>query len=440
MYASEIRERTNETLRETVLERRHESGLRVCLCPRPGFQKRYACFATDFGSTDVRFRRHGADRWIDVPDGVAHFLEHKLFEEEDGMNAMDKFSARGASSNAYTSFDTTNYLFSAADQFYENLSTLVDFVQSPHFTDENVEKEKGIIGEEIGMSDDSAGRRIYFNLLEALYHRHPIHKHILGTRETIATIDKELLYECHRTFYHPQNMILFATGDLDPGEYFEFADRILGRRAHEPLGELERWIPEEPGSVRLPSIEAAMELSIPRLYLGIKDRDVGYGGRRLFEREQVTEILLEILFGHGSSLFESLYEEELVDEGFSSSYSGGVEVGYSIIGGETPDPERLDARIREEIHRARRDGIDPEDFERQRRATMGSLFRYFNSLEFIANHYCSYAFADIDLFDVIDVLHSIEHRDLEQRLRDHFTDDAIALSILRPSAEAGGTT
>ncbi len=433
MFSTPIRERRNDTLREVVLSRRHETGLRVYYCPRPGFQKRYCCFATDFGSTDTRFRTN--QDWSSVPDGIAHFLEHLMFKQANGVDAMDQFSARGASSNAYTSFDTTNYLYSCSDQFYENLHTLVDFVQSPFFTDENVAKEKDIIGEEIGRADDSPGRQLYFNMLEALYHEHPIQKRILGTRDTIATITPNSLLDCHKTFYHPGNMILFAIGDLDADEYFSFVDKELSERGYEAFLPIERGTVSEPTSVATKQREDRMEISLPRVCIGFKDRDIGYSGRPMLVREQVTGILLEILFGHASPLFESLYEAELVDEGFSAMYSASIDCGYSVIAGETPDPNALETRIREEIARVRRVGIDRDDFERQKRATMGHVFRQFNSLEHIANHFCSYEFADIDLFDLIDVLHGIEFEQVEARLHDHLSEDSVALSVLRPNSD-----
>ena len=191
----------------------------------------------------------------------------------------------------------------------------------------------------------------------------------------------------------------------------------------------------EPATIAEPLRETRMEISLPRLCVGFKDNDVGYSGRKLLVREQTTSILLEILFGHASPLFESLYESQLVDEGFSAMYSGSVDCGYSMIAGETPDPAALEARIREELERARKEGIDPADFERQKRATMGHFFRQFNSLDHIANYFCSYKFADIDLFDLIDVLHQLDHTQVEARLREHLSDDGLAKSVLWPLNE-----
>ena len=420
----------NDVLREDLFMRRHESGVPVYLCPKPGFQKRYACFATHFGSIDASFSTHSGDRH-DVPDGVAHFLEHKLFEGKQG-NAFEEFSRLGAAGNAYTSFGVTNYLFSCHSSFFENLAHLIRFVQEPYFTDENVEKEKGIIGQEIQMYEDNPYWRSFFNLLECLYSAHPIRKNIAGSIESISDIDKEVLYQCYNTFYHPENMILFAIGDIDQEMFFDHADRTLCERDFDPLGEIERFYPEEAAATAEAGCSVSMEVSMPRLMMGFKDRDVGYGGRRYLRKELVTVILLEIIFGRGSELFQRLYSSRLIDDGFGASYTGVKDAGHSLIGGETPDPERLVQEVLDGVDRVRQNGIAEDDFERQKRSVMGGFFRSFNSLEFTANNFCSYQFSGTDLFDVIEVLHGMELAHLEERLAQHLVRDAMAYSIVLP--------
>ncbi len=421
----------NDTLKESVYLRTHSSGLPVYFCPKPGFRKRYACYATRFGSVDSSFRANGEER-AEVPDGIAHFLEHKLFEGED-CNAFEKFSKYGASSNAYTGFTVTNYLFSCANDFFENLELLISFVREPYFTDENVEKEKGIIGQEIRMYDDDPGWRVFFNLLEALYYEHPIKKDIAGTTESIAKISKDLLYRCYSTFYQPANMILFAIGDESRDEFFAKTDEALGKLP-EPAraATIERFFPAEPRAAAQRRRSLAMPVSMPRLLVGFKDNDFGYGGRRFLTRELATDVLLEILFGKASLFFQRLYEEKLIDDSFSSSYTGYVEAGHSLVGGETPDPERLAGEIEREVARVRRDGVPKADFERMKRAVMGRFFHSFNSLEFIANNYCAYRFCDVNLFDIIDVFHALSLADLERRLHDHLAADSMAISIILP--------
>lgn len=320
MYVDSEQKLENATLRERLFMRRHQSGLPVYFCPRPGFKRRYTCFATDFGAVDSAFRLAGADEPHTVPDGTAHFLEHKLFEQPDGTNASDAFSLIGASSNAYTSAATTNYLFSSSQHYYEALRLLIDFVQTPHFTDDNVEKEKGIIGEEISMYDDHPSWRQYYGLLRAMYHHHPLRISILGTADSIAQITKGTLYDSYHTFYHPENMVLFAIGDLDKDEYFDFVDGVLSTRDYPPRPAVERVRPDEPTSIHEREYVDTMVVSLPRVHLGFKERHPEVRGRAAFVREQATDILHEILFGRGSAFFERHYASQLIDEGFGGYY------------------------------------------------------------------------------------------------------------------------
>ncbi|MFN0057753.1 MAG: EF-P 5-aminopentanol modification-associated protein YfmH [Planctomycetota bacterium] len=430
MYLNGERVMRNERLRETVIERTHASGLKVYLCPKPGYRKRYACFATDFGSLDVAYSRAGGAR-VEIPDGLAHFLEHKLFESEDG-DAFEKFSRLGASANAYTTYNATNYLFACSKEFYASLDVLIEFVRTPHFTAESVAKEQGIIGEEISMYDDSAGWRIYRNLVEGLYWRHPVRNEILGSVESIGRITDKLLYECYETFYHPESMVLFAIGDLDPAEYFAEADKALSRRTYAPRGAVERLLPIEDPRVRERDTRASMVLSEPRLLVGYKDIEIGTSGRRLLEKELATDMLLDIIFGKGSVFFQRMYEQKLIDDNFSASYSGLPSCGFSAIGGETSDPDALVTEIERELARARAAGISAEEFERQRRASMGSFFSNFNSLEYIANAYCGYKFLGIELFDTIEALESLDRSALERRLAEHLRPETLAISVLTP--------
>ncbi|MGE3164463.1 MAG: M16 family metallopeptidase [Planctomycetota bacterium] len=435
MYVANETTIRNQTVREEIRFRTHDSGLPVYFCRKPGFQKRYACFATNYGSMDLRFRP-GSGEIIEVPDGIAHFLEHKVFEREDG-NALELFSRRGASCNAYTSFSVTNYLFSCNDHFFDNLDLLIEFVLTPYITDDNVEKEKGIIGQEIKMYDDKPGWRSFRNLLEVLYQRHPVRRDIAGTVDSIARIDRNALYECHRAFYQPNNMILFGIGDEAPEEFFDYADRSLSRFPQwrsQPLAV--RDFPEEPTTVGREDITQFMEVSMPRLLLGIKDRVDHEPGPRLLAQELLTDILLEIVFGRGSSFYERLYERELVDDTFAVGYSRYREIGFSTLGGDSPDPDALASELVAEMERVRRDGVTREDFERQKRSGMGSFIRHFSSLEFTANNFCLYQFGGVNLFDAIDILHGLRFEDLTKRIEQHFQPSAVARSIIQPRASA----
>ncbi|PKM80037.1 MAG: peptidase M16, partial [Firmicutes bacterium HGW-Firmicutes-13] len=298
----------NETLKETVYADTLFPGLEVFVLPKKGYNKKYASFATKFGSIDSKFYVGKNGGVLEVPDGVAHFLEHKLFEEEGG-NVFDEFGRLGASANAYTNFNMTNYLFSSTDNFEECFELLLNFVQKPYFTKESVEKEKGIIEQEIRMYQDNPGWRIFFNLLGLLYRVHPVRKDIAGTVESIQEIDENVLYKCYQTFYHPSNMALFVVGDLDAPKIIEQVKVNLEKRNYEVLGEIKRIYPEEPAGIAKRVAEENMEVSQPLLNLGFKDRNIGFTGRDLLKKEISTELLLEIIFGKSSGLYDKLYDE-----------------------------------------------------------------------------------------------------------------------------------
>jgi predicted Zn-dependent peptidase len=263
-----------------------DNGLHVYVLPKPGFQKTYATFATKYGSVDNHFRVEGQQS-VKVPDGIAHFLEHKMFEEPEG-DIFATFSSNGASANAFTSFDQTVYLFSATERIQENLTTLVNFVQHPYFTDENVEKEKGIIGQEINMYEDNPDWRSYFGLIEALYKVHPVHIDIAGTIQSISTITKETLYSCYEAFYHPSNMILFVVGGVDPAEVIELVRNNQAKKDYKPQGEIERIFDDEPTTVAEPRHEVKLAVSLPKLLFGFKEAEVGLTGEALLRHDLET--------------------------------------------------------------------------------------------------------------------------------------------------------
>ncbi|MDE0959276.1 MAG: pitrilysin family protein [Planctomycetota bacterium] len=418
----------NATLGERVVERTHISGATVAFCRKPGYLRRYACFSTRFGSVDDRFRIDGGSEER-LPDGIAHFLEHKMFEgpKED---AFVQFSRLGASANAFTSFVGTTYLFSCVDGFFPCLDHLVRFVQQPHFTAENVEKEKGIIGQEIRMYADNPGWRVYFNLLAGLYKNHPVAKDIAGTEQTIAGITPQLLDRCWSTFYHPSNMILLAVADEDQETFFEAAGRLLSEQDLGPAPAVEKILTEEPEGPAKELVHQQMQVGRSKVLLGWKDIHPGIQGRELMRKELVTEVMLECVFGQSGPLFEMLYRQDLIDDSFSTSYQIHSDVGHSATGGDSSDPDRLIEVIREEVGQIRKVGIDPTDIERQRRSAIGYLLRAFNSLEHIAGSYCGTRFLDGDPFEVVDLLAEISTKEVEERLQEHLIPDQLSCSII----------
>ena len=435
----------NETLREEVQHTTLAGDLPIFFCPKTGFQKKYACYATHYGSVDSVFRPPGAsktDAPVEVPDGIAHFLEHTLFETANG-NVSDLFAKNGAYNNAATSFSTTTYLFASSDRFFDNLKLLIDFVENPVFDPAKVEKEKGIIEQEILRYKDDPGWVGYMGLLESLFEKHPLRIDIAGTAESIRKIDSESLHRCYRTFYSPRNMILFVTGDLDRDEVFEFvatqsrhgqprdgSSGADGEKAED--SEIERIYPDEPAEVVSEDFEERMEVALPKLLLGYKEVGVPVDGRELLIHDFTTEFALDILFGRGSDVFMQLYASQLILDDFSAYFYSCAGVGFVILGGETPDPSALRQALEKIISEVRDRPFAAEDFEREKRKFIGGFIRGFNSLEFIASHYTYYRFHDLDLFDTIDVLESIRQEDVEQRVQTLFDSSRQACARILP--------
>lgn len=417
----------NDLIKEKMYKYEHESGLNVFVMPKKGFIKQYAMFATHYGSNDREFIIPGESEPTHVPDGIAHFLEHKMFEEESG-SIFEEFSKNGASANAYTNFTTTAYLFSCTDNFYDNLRLLLDFVQRPYFTDENVEKEKGIIAQEIRMYDDDPSWRLFFNMLGGLYHVHPVKIDIAGTIESISKIDKDILYKCYNTFYHPSNMVLFAVGDVDVDKVAEIVNDNVKSKKRD--GHIKRIYPDEPTKINKNYVEQKMSVSMPLFNIGFKDNDIGYGGKRLLKKDITTQICLEILAGRSSDLYEELYNDGLIDTTFDVEYVGEVDHGYSIIGGQSIDPEAVKKAIIAKISSIYK--VDDADFYRIKRKLLGRFIKSFNSVESIAHNFISYYMKDINILDFTSVIEDITPDDVLDRFKTYFNEDNCVLSIVKP--------
>jgi len=418
-----------ESIKEELWQATVPPGLKLIVLPKQGFKKKYATFTTHFGSIDSKFYMEGQDRIVEVPDGVAHFLEHKMFESKEG-DVFAKFARLGASPNAYTEFAITSYLFSATDNFYQALDVLLDFVQAPYFTEENVDKEKGIIAQEIRMYQDDPAWRLLFDLLKALYRQHPVKIDIAGTVESIDRITPEILYKCYHTFYHPSNMVVFVAGDIDPKRVLEHVAASLDRRDYSAQGEIKRYYPKEEAGINKKEIKVKLDVSQPMFNLGFKEKNPLAKG--LLRRDVTTNLLLQILFGPGSTLFNDLYEEGLIDEDFEASYTAYLNFAYSSINGKTKDPEALHERLLDAVKRACSQGINREDFERTRRKVQGDYLQHFNSLEFITNNYVAYYFKGSDFFNYLNQLRDISLEEVEKRLHEHLDPDFSAFSIVLP--------
>lgn len=421
-------------LKEELHTARLASGLTVFVIPKPGFQKKYASFATHYGSVDNCFVPPGSSR-VCVPDGIAHFLEHTLFQKENG-NASDWFSELGAASNAYTSYLLTTYLFSATDQFEACLDTLLNFVLEPYFSTANVEKERGIIEQELLMYDDMPDRRLILSLMQAMYHEHPVRIDIGGTIESIHEVTPELLEACYQTFYHPENMSLVVIGDIDPQRVIDQAAQNVDRRGYSPRGTIERLFPDEPEGVREQRVEIEMMASRPRLAMGYKALPkIGTGTEQLRDR-LLMGLILRSLFGRSSTLYAALYEDGLIDDSFSFYFESSPHYGHTLIGGETNDPDRLHDRLQVGIRQHVERGIEADEFERLRRAYLGRFLDNLNSLDNVAANFLSHHVRGTSLFDTMELMQSLTVDEANERLRKHFAADHCSVCVLRPKQGA----
>jgi len=407
----------------------HGSGLKAFVIPKKGYSKIHATFATHYGSINNEFIVPGEDKATSVPDGIAHFLEHKLFEQKDG-SVMDKFSELGSSPNAYTSFNQTVYLFTCTDRFDDNFRLLLDYVQNPYITEESVEKEKGIIGQEIRMYDDNANWRVFFNLLKALYRNNPVRIDIAGTIESISAINRDILYKCYNTFYHPSNMVILVVGDVDPESVFVQVEDGLRQAQSKP--DIKRIFPEEPDGVNKNAVEQKLAVSIPIFQMGYKDKKLNTTGIDSLRREVGIKLLLELIMGKSSELYNRLYNEGLINPTFESDYTLEENYAFSMFGGESPNPDKVRDIIADAISLLKRDGLDKNSYERIRKAMYGRFTKQFNSIERIAHQFISVYFKNVNIFDYIEVYDKISFEYINTILEEHFNPDNMALSVIRP--------
>jgi len=416
--------RLGEVCCETVLD----NGLKIQVVPRPGYLKSYAFFATSYGGMNVRFRKDGV--WQETPAGVAHFLEHKMFDTKEG-NALQKLTANGASANAFTAAAMTAYYFDCTERFEENLRTLLSFVSQGYFTQESVDKERGIIGQEIRMVEDTPDWRVYTNLLECLYHSSPARVAIAGTVESIAEITPETLYACHKAFYDPANMMLCVVGDVKPDEIAAIAEEILPESRGEVI---ERDYGQEDMRVVEKFRREAMEVSMPQFLVGFKCPPAA-DGAALMRQDIIADIACDILLGDSSPLYQRLYDKGLINGSFGGGFDQLPGIAYLYAGGDSDAPETVVRAILDEAQRLAREGVDEAFYQQLRRASFGSTLRALNSFENIAVSVADGAFRDFDPFRFPEVYDSVTRADVETFLRESIVEERSALSILIPKKE-----
>ncbi len=419
---------TNEFLNEQYTQLTHPSGLKIYVCEKPGFSGCYAVFGTKYGSIDNCFRIQGETEYTEVPEGIAHFLEHKLFESEDG-DAFTKYAKTGASANAYTSFDKTCYLFSCSEKFEESFEVLLDFVQHPYFTQATVEKEQGIIGQEISMYDDSPDWIVLFNALENLYHNNSVRINIAGTANSIAKINADLLHQCYNTFYNLQNMFIVVSGNVSVEIVSALCEKHLKST---PGHQVETKPYNEPKDIVCSYKEQKMPVAIPQFIWAIKMDCENY-----LPLKQRTEIsmILSLLSGKQSKLYNNMLNQGLINKEFGSTLFDGRNFASILFSGESTRPNDVVEQLKSAIQELQEQGINPEEFELVRKQYYGRYIMSFNSVEGIGDALTDCACDGTGLFDDIAVFENMTVEDLNQRLRSDFDLSRSTLSVVSPIEE-----
>ena len=430
----------NKKIDEKYYYIRHSSGLDIYVFPK-NHTTSYALFGTRYGSIDKTFKINGEEEFTTVPDGIAHFLEHKLFDSADGINADERFADTGANSNAYTDFDKTCYLFSCTDNFDESLEILLDFVTHPYFTDESVQKEQGIIGQEIRMYDDNPGWQVYFQMLTNMYQKHSVRLDIAGTIESISEITPDILYKCYNTFYNLNNMVLCVSGDVTAEQVKNAADKILaGRDApgspsvpsiYDPV-DIIRYKYDEPEGVTKKITEKKLKVSKPLFNIGLKDCENGFYGKELAKKAAELDILHNMMFSQSSDFYTRLYNAGKINNKFGVGGEINPEYGHWVYSGESDTPAEIMDEIIKEYETQIRNGLDREEFERCKKVSYASSITLFDNTGNISNSFINCLQKGYDILDLPEIIGSITFEGIEKRLRQIFRKENFIISIINP--------
>lgn len=416
----------NLIVKEKIYVEKMKNGLTVMIIPRENTNKKYAIIGTHFGSVDNEFVVPGEEKSSKIPDGVAHFLEHKMFEQENGTNSLDVLSNIGVDANAYTTNDYTAYLIDATNNFDEAFKELMNYVQHPYFTDENVKKEQGIIEQEINMYEDDPGTRVYMEALKCMYSESPVRIDIAGSVQSINEINKEILYNCYNTFYNPSNMCLVICGDFKAEEIIKKVEENLVEK--ELQGDIQRVYPKEPKEVKNKESEKVMNVSQPIFVIGIKENSE----EQINAKKVLTvEIILEILLGKSSELYKKLYEnKDLIvpldyDYEFSQSYS------HIIISSQAKDPKKIFEEIKKQVKKYIESGIHEEEFERIKKKKYGEYVMQYNDIDVISRNLLADHFKGIKPFEFIEEFKSLNINYANEILRKMFKEENMVISIVK---------
>ena len=415
-----------ERIGEEVFHTTLPNGLPVYIVPKKDFLRKYALFATRYGGMDMRFEKDG--QWLDTPAGIAHYLEHKMFDTEDG-NALQELAKNGAEPNAFTSNAITCYYFDATEKFYESLEILLSFVSIPYFTDESVQKEQGIIGQEIGMIEDNPEWQVYKQLMQALYHTSPARTPVAGSVESISHITAQTLYDCHKAFYTPANMCLVVVGDVKPERIIAAANQILPAKSG-PLIRRDYGAEEELTAAEH-FVSAAMEVSMPTFLVGFKCPPQ-HGGEEQHRFTAIGELACDVLMGESSPLYARLYAEGLINGSFGAAFDLLPGASYVYAGGDSKDPQAVAEAILAEAQRLVSEGVDGDYYRRVVNANFGAALKALNSFESIAVSMAEGCFQGYDPYRFPEVYDSITVEDVLDFLRRNMTRDHMALSVITP--------
>lgn len=417
----------NNKIQEKVFIEKMKNGLTVMVFPRKNIQKKYIIWGTRFGSIDNNFIAPGDNEPTKVPDGIAHYLEHKLFEQENGKNSLDVLSSLGVDANAYTSNSMTAYLYECSDNFYEALDEFMNYVQNPYFTDENVEKERGIIGQEIMMYNDYPDWRLYMNAIKCMYSKNPIRIDVAGTKETIAEINKEKLYKIYNTFYRLDNMVLIVCGDFKVEEILqEIEKRITLTRNNT---EIKRIYEEEPEKISQKSVEEKMEISLPCFMLGYKDK---VEKEKFAKKDLAMDIIFYLILGRSSKLYQDLYNKGLIYSELGYDYEFSKTYSHFLIQGQSTQPEKVIERIREEIEKFKQTGFEEEEFLRIKKKLYGEYVKEYNDISVIANNLLGDYMKDLTPFIYFEEFDTLTKSEVEEILKEVLVEEKSVTSIIKP--------
>ena len=417
------------SLGESYFKYTHPSGLDIYVFPK-NMSATYALFGVKYGSINNSLVVDGER--VTVPDGIAHFLEHKLFFNEDGSDSFERFSEYGADANAYTSFNKTVYLFSCTDRFEDSLGELTYFVTHPYFTEESVNSEIGIISEEIKMYEDNPGDRCFYGMLEGMYEHHSIRRNICGDVDSIKKITPGLLYDCHAAYYTPENMALVVCGNVDVDSVIDIADKHLSRDWQKRKSQLPPENEREDATTYQSYVEAAMQVSKPMFSIGYKDVLIPEDARERIKRDAIFSILNEMIFARSAELYSSLFEKNMISPAFSYGYTISKDFAYSSVAGEADDPKAVLEEISAHIKMLKENGLDRGEFERAKRVMYAESVKTFDSTESVANSLFAFVCEDAEMLEFTDILADVTFDDVRDAFEDAFDDRTVTLSVVVP--------